>query len=118
MTSFLSEVIAYVGNIRRFSRRDWIVYVLWVTTIAGLCGSTTAFLIIGARHGARFPTEAYLIPVGAGIFTLAIAVDTIGHFTIYRAAIAGGEALVHHITIGCGVGSVLLLVLAYSHRVA
>jgi hypothetical protein len=46
------------------------------------------------------------------------AVDTIGHRTIYRDAIAGGEALVHQITIGCGVGSVVLLVAAYTHRVA
>ena len=36
---------------------------------------------------------------GAAIFTLAIAVDTIGHRTIYKEALRGGEALVHHIII-------------------
>lgn len=109
----LSELAVYVGRIREFSRRDWIVYVLWVTTIAGLCFSTAGFLELGAWRGARFPTCAYLVPVGAAIFTIAIAVDTIGHRTVYRDAIAGGEALVHQITIFCGVASVVLLVLAY-----
>jgi hypothetical protein len=118
MTSFPSELATYVGRIRLFTRRDWIVYVLWVTTIAGLCGSTAAFLAIGCAHGVQFPVEAYLVPVGAALFTVSIAIDTIGHRTIYREAIAGGEELVHQITIACGVGSVVLLVLAYSHRAA
>lgn len=118
MTSFRSELVTYVGRIRQFTRRDWIVYVLWVATIAGLCGATAAFLAIGTRAGARFPVEAFLVPIGAGIFTIAIAIDTIGHRTIYREAIAGGEALVHQITIGCGVASVILLVAAYTHRAA
>jgi len=118
MTSFLSELAIYVGRIRLFTRRDWIVYVLWVTTIAGLCGATAGFLAIGARHGVDYPVEAYLVPIGAGLFALAIAIDTIGHFTIYRSAIAGGEALVHQITIACGVGSVVLLVVGYAHRAA
>jgi hypothetical protein len=118
MTSFRSELATYIGRIRLFTRRDWIAYLLWVATIAGLCGSTTAFLAIGARHGARFPVEAYLVPIGAGAFAIAIAIDTIGHRTIYRAAIAGGEALVHQITIACGVASVVLLVIGYAHRAA
>ena len=118
MTSFLSELAVYVGRIRGFTRRDWIVYVLWIGTIAGLCGATSGFLALGARHGIAFPVEAYLVPIGAAIFTIAIAIDTIGHYTVYRSAIAGGEALVHHITIGCGVGSVVLLVLGYAHRAA
>jgi hypothetical protein len=118
MVSFRSELVTYVGRIRQFTRRDWLVYVLWVATIAGLCGSTAALLAIGAGAGVDFPIEAFLVPVGAGIFTIAIAVDTIGHRTIYRDAIAGGEALVHQITIGCGIGSVVLLVAAYAHRAA
>jgi hypothetical protein len=118
MTSFLSELAIYVGRIRTFSRRDWLAYLLWVATIAGLCVSTAAFIAIGRARGAEFPAEAYLVPIGAGVFTVAIAIDTIGHRTIYRAVIAGGEQLVHHITIACGVGSVVLIVLAYDHRAA
>jgi hypothetical protein len=43
----------------------------------------------------------------------AIAIDTIGHRTIYKEVLRGGEQLVHHITIVCGVASVVLLVFAY-----
>jgi hypothetical protein len=116
--SGLAELAHYIGRARLFTRRDWIVYVLWVTTMLGLCGSTTAFLVIGSRLGAVFPPAAYLVPIGAAVFAVAIAIDTIGHLTVYKHAIAGGEALVHQITIFCGVTSVVGLVLAYQHPVA
>lgn len=116
--SFGSELVTYVGRIREFQRTDWIVYVLWISTIAGLVVGTGGFLLVGHMHGVRFPPEAWLVPVGAAIFTMAIAVDTIGHRTIYKQVLAGGEALVHHITIACGVASVVLLCLAYSVRAA
>jgi hypothetical protein len=118
MTSFPAELACYVGRIRQFTRRDWVVYVAWVAMIASLCACSSAFLWLGARLGAAFPPEAYCVPVGAGIFTFAIAVDTIGHRTVYKDAIRGGEQLVHAITIGCGVASVVLLVLAYDHPFA
>jgi hypothetical protein len=70
-------------------------------------------LHLGARAGAVFPGEAWLIPLGAALFSVAIAVDTIGHRTIYKEVIRGGEALVHHITIVTGIGSCVLLILAY-----
>ena len=113
-----SELGIYIGRIRLFSRRDWIAYLAWVATIAGLCVATGGFLAIGSRHGVAFPPAALLVPIGAAVFTIAIAIDTIGHRTIYREAIAGGEALVHQITIVCGVASVVLLVLAYGHPAA
>lgn len=117
MTSFASEFGVYVGRARQFSKRDWVAYVLWIGTIFGLFASTSAFLLAGHAHGVRFPPEAYLIPFGALLFTMAIAIDTIGHRTIYRKALEGGEALVHHITIAMGVLSVVALVLAYQHRI-
>jgi hypothetical protein len=49
------------------------------------------------------------------VFAISIAIDTIGHRTIYKEVLRGGEQLVHHITIVCGVASVVLLVLAYEH---
>ncbi|GAB4538079.1 MAG: hypothetical protein Tsb0020_52430 [Haliangiales bacterium] len=116
MASFPSEFVTYVGRARQFSRRDWLVYVLWIGTISGLFASTGAFLGFGHAHGVVFPPEAWLVPGGALWFTLAIAIDTIGHRTIYKEALAGGEALVHHITIFCGVASVVLLILAYEYR--
>ncbi len=118
MTSFPSELKTYVGRMREFDARDWLVYVLWVATISGLAVATGGFLLIGHRAGVSFPVEAQLVPIGAAIFAVAVAVDTIGHRTIYREVIAGGEALVHHITIACGVGSVILLVLAASSSAA
>ncbi|MEM9492479.1 MAG: hypothetical protein AAGC55_25250, partial [Myxococcota bacterium] len=116
--SFLSEVKTYIGRISEFDRLDWIVYTLWIGTIAGLIFSTGGFLLFGHLHGVHYPVEAWLIPGGAAIFTLAIAIDTIGHRTIYKEVLAGGEALVHQITIFCGVASVVLLCLAYEHKAA
>jgi hypothetical protein len=79
----------------------------------GLVASTGGFLLAGRAHGVAWPAEAWLVPAGAAIFAVAIAIDTIGHRTIYKEVLRGGEQLIHHITIACGVGSVLLLVLAY-----
>jgi len=110
-----SALVRYVGNIRLFDRTDWIVYVAWVGMMLGLVASTAGFLIAGHRAGVSFPAEAWWVPIGAGIFTIAIAIDTIGHRTIYKEVLRGGEQLVHHITILCGVGSCVLLVLAYEH---
>jgi hypothetical protein len=103
----------YVGRVREFGRRDWAIYGAWVGLMIGLCAVTAAFVAVGHRAGAPLPPVASLVPIGAGIFTLAIAVDTIGHRTIYKEALRGGEALVHHVTIGLGVGSCVLLCAAY-----
>jgi hypothetical protein len=116
MTSFLSDVGVYVGRIRQFSRGDWLVYAVWVGLMLGLVGATGGFLLVGRAAGIDFPAEAWLVPGGAAVFTVAIAVDTIGHRTIYREALRGGEALVHHITIFAGVASCILLCAAYPQK--
>lgn len=113
--SFLKELAIYVGRAREFNRTDWIVYVSWVGLIFGLFGATLAFLGIGHVHGVRYPAEAWLLPVGALIFAISIAVDTIGHRTIYKEEISRAEGLVHHITIFSGIASCVLLCLAYSY---
>lgn len=113
-----NPLAVYVGRIAEFSRTDWLVYVAWIGTMLGLVLSTGGFLLFGHLHGAAFPAEAWLVPGGAAVFAIAIAIDTIGHRTIYKQALAGGEALVHHITIFCGVASCVLLILAYAHRAA
>ena len=99
----------YVGRIRLFRRADWIVYVSWVGLMMGLCAATGGFVWLGRRVAAPLPAEAFLVPAGAAVFTLAIALDTIGHRTIYREALRGGEALVHHVIIGLGIASCILL---------
>jgi hypothetical protein len=108
----VSALVVYVGRIREFRAVDWVVYLGWVGLLLGLTAATGGFLLIGHAHGAGFPAAAWLVPAGAAIFTIAVAIDTIGHRTIYKEALRGGEQLVHHITILCGVASVVLLVLA------
>jgi len=110
-----SKLAVYVGRIRQFDRTDWLVYLGWVGMMLGLVGSTGGFLLAGHLHGVTWPGEAWMVPVGAAIFTIAIAIDTIGHRTIYKEVLRGGEQLVHHITIVMGVASCVLLVLAYDH---
>jgi hypothetical protein len=63
----------------------------------------------------RFTPEAWLVPLGAALFSLSIAIDTIGHRTIYKQEISGAEGLVHGITIFCGITSCVLLTAAYHH---
>lgn len=112
--SRFGEVALYVGRIRQFQRNDWFVYAAWIGLMLGLCFSTGGFVWAGRRASAPLPREAYLVPLGALVFTLAIALDTIGHRTIYKEALRGGEALVHHIIILAGIGSCVLLCAAYS----
>jgi hypothetical protein len=108
------EIALYVGRMRQFQRNDWLVYIAWVGLMVGLCASTGSFLAWGHHARAPLPAEAYLVPFGAVIFTLAISVDTIGHRTIYKEALRGGEAMVHHIIIALGIGSCVLLCAAYA----
>ena len=115
-TSFASEFRVYVGRVRDFDRRDWRVYVAWVGLMVGLTAALLGFLLVGRARGAEFPTEAWLLPAGAATFTLAIAIDTIGHRTIYKESLRRAEGLVHQITIACGITSCVLLCACYSQR--
>ena len=112
--SVLGAIAVYVGRIREFRRADWLAYLAWVGLMLALCFASGGFVWWGHRAGAPLPAEAASVPLGATIFTLAIAVDTIGHRTVYKAALRGGEALVHHIIIVAGIGSCVLLCVAYS----
>lgn len=115
-TPFASDLLVYVRRVEQFERRDWMVYVSWVGLMVALTATLLGFLLLGRARGAIFPAEAWLLPVGAATFTLAIAVDTIGHRTIYKASLERAEAFVHQITIACGVASCVLLSACYSHR--
>jgi len=110
---FVDELRQYFGRFSMFTRRDWVVYIAWVGLISGLSLSTGTFLAIGRAAGVQFPVDAYLVPIGAAIFAVAIAIDTIGHRTVYKAYLRGGEGLVHHIIIFCGIGSCVLLCAAF-----
>jgi len=82
----------------------------------GLVVCTLGFLLVGHTNGVSYPAEAWWVPLGALVFAFSIAIDTIGHRTVYRADIQGAEGLVHGITIFCGIASCVLLCAAYSHR--
>lgn len=113
MRSALHELGVYVGRIRLFGPTDWLVYLSWVGLMLSLTLATGSFLGAGRYFGVVFPIEAFLVPLGAAIFTAAIAVDTIGHRTIYKEVLQGGEALVHQIIIFAGITSCILLSAAY-----
>jgi len=113
--SFPTEVAVYIGRMRQFGRDDWLVYLSWVGLMLGLVFSTAGFLLAGHSQGVTFPAEAWLVPIGSVIFTVSIAIDTIGHRTIYKLEISGAEGLVHGITILCGISSCVLLAAAYHY---
>jgi hypothetical protein len=114
-SSLPSEFLVYVGRIRQFGARDWLVYVSWVGLMFGLVASTGGFLLCGHAAGVTFPLVAWWVPLGALGFSISIAIDTVGHRTIYKQEIQAAEGLVHGITIACGIGSCVLLCAAYSH---
>ncbi len=113
-SSFLSELRVYVGRVREFDGTDWAIYVAWVGLMFGLVLATGGFLFAGRSAGAPFPAVAYWVPAGALIFALSIAVDTVGHRTVYKREIQAAEGLVHGITIACGIASCVLLCAAHS----
>jgi hypothetical protein len=114
-SSSRSELAVYVGRMREFQRVDWFVYVAWVGLMFGLVFASGGFLFSGWAHGVTFPGAAWWVPAGALLFAISIAIDTIGHRTIYKQEIQGAEGLVHGITIACGVSSSVLLCVAYSN---
>jgi len=116
MTSLTLELQSYFARMRTFTRTDWAVYTAWVGLMVSLVIASGGFILFGRNAGAVFPEDAYLVPVGAFIFSCAIAVDTIGHRTVYKEDLKGGEAMVHHIIIFAGIGSCVLLCLAYPAR--
>jgi hypothetical protein len=113
--SFMRETVAYASQARAFETKDWLAYAAWVGLMLGLFCSIAGFLAVGRAHGVSYPEYVWNVPIGAAVFVLAIAFDTIGHRTTYREELQKGEALVHHITIFAGIASVICLCLAYSH---
>ncbi len=114
--SFPNDVWTYAKQIRLFDRTDWWVYFGWIGMMLGLLGSICGFFIVGWYHGVTYPAYLWNLPIGTGIFVVAISFDTIGHRTTYKEALKTGESLVHHMTIFAGVTSCLLLCLAYQFR--
>lgn len=109
------EIFSYVGNIRRFSSSDWRRYLAWIGTIASLLAGTTFFTVWGATHGVTFPGYVWFIPIGTALFCGALAVDDIGHRTLYKKDLGKGEGYVHQMIVATAVPSVMALCLCYEH---
>ncbi len=109
------EVRAYVARIRMFQRWDWIRYICWIGTIASLFVGVTSFICLGYANGVQFPGYVWFIPLGTGLFTTALAIDDIGHRTVYKAHLAKGEAYIHQMIVATAVPSVMALCLCYEH---
>ncbi len=110
-----NEISAYVGNIRRFSASDWRRYLSWIGTIASLLVGTSFFVIWGHTHGVDWPGYVWFIPIGTALFCGALAVDDIGHRTLYKVDLGKGETYVHQMIVATAVPSVMALCLCYEH---
>ncbi len=113
--SVSGEITTYVGNIRRFSASDWRRYLAWIGTIASLLFGTTFFTVWGATHGVVFPGYVWFIPIGTALFCGALAVDDIGHRTVYKKDLGKGEGYIHQMIVATAVPSVMALCLCYEH---
>ncbi|MEK7355551.1 MAG: hypothetical protein AAB250_03835 [Bdellovibrionota bacterium] len=113
--SFVADFFTYVGRVREFTSQDWKVYIAWIGLMLGLLFAECLFLFTGHFSGVTYPIWVWNVPLGTFVFVTAIAIDTIGHRTIYKEVLKKGEALVHHITIFAGITSVLGLCLGYDN---
>jgi hypothetical protein len=113
--TFWQETLIYTGRVREFDKGDWMAYIAWVGLMFGLLFSVGGFVLMGWMNGVKYPPYVWNVPIGVFIFVIAIAFDTIGHRTIYKAELLKAEALVHHITIFCGITSIVVLCIGYSY---
>jgi hypothetical protein len=110
-----AEVGQYVSNIKSFERSDWLRYLAWMSTVMSLFFGTTAFVLWGHAHGVVFPGYVWFIPIGSGMFACALALDDIGHRTMYKDDLRRGEGSVHQMIVATAVPSVVALCLCYEH---
>ena len=79
-----TEIKAYVLNIRSFSRTDWFRYLSWMMTIFSLLVATSTFVFFGYARGVVWPSYVWWVPFGNFLFCSALALDDIGHRTVYK----------------------------------
>lgn len=113
--SVWQEISTYAANIRKFKRTDWLRYLLWIGSIFGLLCGTTGIAVYGALTGTVWPAYVWWIPFGTLMFCGALAIDDIGHRTLYKQQLSKGEGYVHQMIAGTAVPSVVCLCLAHQH---
>lgn len=109
------EFAGYVANIRRFKTSDWVRYLTWMSTIFSLLLGTAGFVLFGHFHGVVFPGYVWFVPGGTALFCTALAIDDIGHRTLYKEDLKEGEGSIHQMIIATAVPSVMMLCLCYQH---
>ena len=109
------EISSYASNIRKFKKDDWLRYALWIGSIFGLLCATTGVTVFGALTGTVWPAYVWWIPFGTFLFCGALALDDIGHRTLYKKQLARGERYVHQMIAGTAVPSVVFLCLSFQH---
>lgn len=114
-TDVFHEISSYASNIRRFKRDDWLRYTMWIGSIFGLLCATTGITFYGAMTGTVWPPYVWWIPIGTFMFCGALALDDIGHRTLYKQQLAKGERYVHQMIAGTAVPSVVCLCLSFQH---
>jgi len=109
------ETWDYVSQIKNFEREDWFRYGCWIGTITSLLVGVSSFLALGSSRGVVYPGYVWFLPIGIGMFVSALALDDIGHRTLYKEDIKSGEAHVHQMIMITAVTSVMALCLCYEH---
>jgi hypothetical protein len=104
-----------MARIKAFETEDWVRYTAWIGTIFSLLLGTSFFVIWSASQGVEWPGYVWNIPIGTGLFVFALAIDDIGHRTVYKQDLKKGEAYVHQMIVITAVGSVMALCLGYAH---
>jgi hypothetical protein len=112
---FPALAVNYVKNIKTFTSEDWLRYSCWIGTIASLFVGVSAFLMVGTYGGVTYPGYVWFIPFGTGLFMCSLAIDDIGHRTLYKEDLKRGEGHVHQMIMVTAVTSVMALCLCYEH---
>ena len=110
---FNPNPIEYLRLTKKFTQRDWVIYIFWIGIMYGLGGAMSIFLIAGLFAGAVYPPFVWLIPIGIFTFSVSITWDNIAHTVIYKEWITDSEYMVHNFSTASGVMSVFALLLAF-----
>ena len=105
--------LEYLRLTKKFTQRDWVIYIFWIGIMYGLGFTVLGFLLIGLTNGANYPPFVWLIPVGILTFSVSITWDNIAHTVIYKEWITDAEYMVHNFSTATGVATVFALLAGY-----
>jgi hypothetical protein len=115
LAKWARELGQYIQNLRDFTTQDWLLYCSWIGTLFLLFFGVTGFVLLGHGAGVSWPGYVWFIPVGVGLFVSALAIDDIGHRTVYKNQLRQGEGYIHKMIVATAVPSVMALCLGFEH---